>query len=350
MSNAFLRQLISGSSAPSAIEFHGFLDRIAQGRAAKQEVAAFLAGLSAKPLSATNVCNFVSYVHHVSPPKLLPGSDRAVNIVGTGGGLSTFNISTAAAFVAAAAGARVLKSGSAAYSSQCGSLEVLRALKVPVPANAAMLAAMVGELGIGFIPASHYAPLLRRMAASILPLEWRDVAGFVNTVGPLLCPYRVAAQVIGVSRLEYLDVFTDAMTRLALPKTLLVHAHSGMDELSSIAANHARLIDGGVRSLSLSAEHLGFAPGAGSDLAGGDVAENAAILRAVLAGRRKGAARDTVVLNSGALVFVAGVTPSFEMGIQRSSDAIDDGRALAQLERVVAWGRKPPCRASVSAA
>jgi len=349
MSNAFLRQLISGASAPGAVEFHGFLDRIAQGGAVGQEVAVFLAGLSAKPLSATSACNFVSYVHRVSPPGLLPGSEGAVNIVGTGGGISTFNISTAAAFVASAAGARVLKSGSTAYSSKCGSLEVLRALKVPVPAKAAMLADMVGELGIAFIPASHYAPLLRRMAALILPLAWRDVAGFINTIGPLLCPYQVAAQVIGVSRLEYLNVFTDAITRLALPKTLLVHADSGMDEFSSIATNHCRLIDGCVQRLSLP-EQFGFAPGAAVDLAGGDVTENVAILRAVLAGRHKGAARDTVVLNSAALLFVAGVASSFELGIQRSADAIDDGRALAQLELVAAWGRKLASRPSVSAA
>ena len=340
MNNVFLRQLISGTSAPSQDEFHGFLDRVMRGDAAKPEVVAFLTGLSAKPLSAANVFNFASYVRRVSPPKLLPGSEGAVNIVGTGGGMTTFNISTAAAFVASAAGAKVLKSGSTAYSSQCGSLDVLRALEVPIPEDEAILADMVRELGIGFISASHYAVLLRRLAAMVLPLAFRDVAGFVNTVGPLLCPYQVSAQMIGVSRIEYLDVFADAVMRLMRAKTLLVRADIGMDELCSLGVNHCRLIEGNMRSFVLSGESLGFAGGSPTHLAGGDAAQNAAILREVLAGRRPGVARDTVILNSGALLFIAGITADIKTGIQRAADAIDAGKALGQLERVINWGRK----------
>lgn len=340
MSNTFLRQLLSGMTGPGKVEFHGFLDRVMQGDTVRQEVVAFLAGLSAKPLNAADVCNFVSYVKHISPPKLLPASERAVNIVGTGGGIVTFNISTAVAFVASAAGAKVLKSGSVAYNSKCGSLDVLRALEVPMPADETMLGDMVREFGIGFIPASRYTVLLRRMAAMVLPLSFRDVAGFVNTVGPLLCPYQVSAQMIGVSRREYLDIFSDVVMQLACAKTLLIQAEIGMDELCSIGDNHCRLIDSRVQSFNVSAERLGFSGGAASQLAGGDVAFNAAILREILTGRRKGAARDTVVLNSGALLFVAGVTPSIEAGIQRCTEAIDDGKAFGQLERVIQWGRK----------
>jgi anthranilate phosphoribosyltransferase len=253
--------------------------------------------------------------------------------------------------VASAAGAKVLKSGSTAYSSKCGSLDVLRALKVRMPEDEAILTNMVRELGIGFIPGSHYTVLLRRMAAMVLPLAFRDVAGFVNTVGPLLCPYQVSAQLIGASRFEHLDVFGDAVTRLMCPKTLLVQADIGMDEFCSIGTNHCRLIDGGVQSFTLSAEHVGFAGGTATNLVGGDVTENTAIFLEILMGRRKGVARDTVVLNSGALLFVAGITPSIETGVQRSADAIDEGKALGQLERVIDWRRKVLDRqASLSAA
>ncbi|MGH8625744.1 MAG: AMP-binding protein [Gammaproteobacteria bacterium] len=262
------------------------------------------------------------------------------DIFASAAGSATFNVSTAVAFVASAAGAKVLKSGSAAYNSSCGSLDVLRALEIPMPEDEAMLADMVCEFGIGFIPASRYTVLLRRMAAIVLPLAFRDVAGFVNTVGPLLCPYQVSVQMIGVSRFEHLDVFSDAVIRLACAKTLLVQAEIGMDELCSIGDNHCRLIDGGVQSFTLSAERLGFSGGAASQLAGGDVTLNAVILREILTGRRKGAARDTVVLNSGALLFVAGITPSIEAGIQRCAEAIDDGKAFGQLERLIEWGRK----------
>lgn len=340
MSNAFLRQLLSGTTEPGKVEFHAFLDRVMQGDAVRQEVVAFLAGLSAKPLSAANVCNLVSYVKQISPPTLLPASEGAVNIVGTGGGIATFNVSTAAALVASAAGAKVLKSGSAAYNSKCGSLDVLRALEVPMPEDEAMLADMVCEFGIGFIPASRYTVLLRRIATMVLPVAFRDVAGFVNTVGPLLCPYQVSAQMIGVSRPEYLDIFSDVVMQLPCGKTLLVQAEIGMDELCSIGDNHLRLINGGVQSFTLSAGRMGFSGGAASQLAGGDVTLNAAILREILAGRRKGAARDTVVLNSGALLFVAGITPSIAAGIQRCAEAINDGKALGQLERLIEWERK----------
>ena len=339
MSDGFLRQLLSTATEPAKVEFHRFLDRVMQGHAAKQEVIAFLAGLSAKRISAASIYHFASYVHRISPPRQLPGSEGAVNIVGTGGGIATFNISTAAALVASAAGATVLKSGSRAYSSQCGSLDVLRALEVPMPEDAAILADMVRELRIGFIPASHYSGLLRRMAAMVLPLTFRDIAGFINTVGPLLCPYQVSAQVIGVSKFEHLDVFADAVMRLPHPKTLLVQAAIGMDEFSSIGANHCRLIDGDdIQSFTLVAEQLGFAASNLNHLAGGAVRENTAILREVIGGRRTGVARDTVVLNSAALLFIGDITPSIEAGIQRSIDAIDSGKALWQLEHVIAWG------------
>lgn len=351
MSNAFLRQLISGTTEPGQVEFHGFLERVRRKDVGKHEVVAFLAGLSARPLSVANVFNFVSYVHHISPPILLPGSAGAVNIVGTGGGISTFNISTAAAFVASAAGAKVLKSGSPAYNSQCGSLDVLRALEVPIPEDPGILADMVCEMGIGFISGSHYSALLRRLATMILPLAWRDVAGFINTVGPLLCPYQVAAQLIGVSRVEYLDIFAAVIMRSTGTKTLLVQAEMGMDEFCSMSANHCRFIHGGAPSFVLSADKHGFASGPPSDLAGGNAAENTVILREVLMGRRRGVARDTVVLNSAAILFLAGITPSIETGIQCSADAIDAGKALKKLEGVINWGRKVLSRqASVSVA
>ncbi len=340
MNNVFLKKITSGTVGPSKEEFYTFLDRVMLGDTSRQEVAAFLAGLSARPLSTECIINFVSFIRDFSPPKLLAGSEGAVNIVGTGGGIKTFNISTAAAIVASAAGARILKSGSTAYNSQCGSLDVLRALQVPMVNSEAELAEMVQELGIGFIPSSHYSKLLQRLAAMIVPLTFRDVAGFVNKVGPLLCPYQVSAQVIGVSQHDYLSIFAEAILQLNCSKTLLVQAEIGMDEFSSIGTNHCRLIDGHMKIFTLPGAWNEISDKNITQLAGGDIPENTAILRDILSGNRKGAARETVILNSGALLYMAGVTPSIESGIQRAGDAIDQGKAMHQLERIVEWGRK----------
>ena len=351
MSNPFLRNLINGTAEPEAWAFHAFLDRVMQGSAARQEVIAFLAGLSARPLAAACVVHFLSYVQGLSPPAPLAGGEDAVNICGTGGGLATFNISTAAAFLASAAGARVLKSGSSAYSSRCGSLDVLRALRVPTPDDPALLAEMLATLGIGFVPASHYTPLLRRMAGMVVPLAFRDLAGFINTIGPLLCPYWVSAQLVGVGRAGHLDVVEEALRRLGCSKTLLVHAEIGLDELVSLGANDCRLIDGDIRRFTLHPHQFQFAGGALGELAGGTVDDNAAILRAVLAGGRRGAARDTVLLNSGVLLYLGGLCPNIERGVARAAEVLDQGEGLAQLERVVAWGqRHAPQRVSKAAA
>ena len=340
MKSPFLRRLISSPSAPDRAEFHEFMDRVIQGEINRHEVVAFLAGLSAKPLCVEDIVNFVSYLFRVNPAEQLKSTEDAVNIVGTGGGISTFNISTAVAFVASAAGAKVLKSGSTAYTSQCGSLDVLDELSVPMPQNKSQLADMIDEFGLGFVPAAHYGVLLRVLATKVLPLEFRDLAGFINTIGPLLCPYRVSGQLIGVGRFEHLDVFAEALLHQNSPKTLLVHADCGMDEFCSVGINHCRLIGGGVQRFSLSSQKLGFSSGSIGRLAGGTVKQNALILREVLSGKSEGEAKDTVILNSAALLFIAGVAPSIEDGIKIAAMAIDEGKAIRQLERVIEWGQQ----------
>jgi len=339
MKKSFLRQLISGSTPPARADFHGFLDRVMSNDVGKSEVVAFLAGLSAKPLCPENINNFVSYYFQVTPAKFLKGTEGAVNIVGTGGGgISTFNISTAAAFVASAAGAKVLKSGSAAYTSQCGSLDVLDALGVPMPTNESQLIDMVDKFGLGFIPASHYGLLLKQLVVKALPLSFRDIAGFINTIGPLLCPYEVSAQLIGVGHLEQMEVFSKVFAKHRSSRTLLVHADCGMDEFCSIGVNYCRLIDDDNHRFSLSSRNLGFGGGSLTNLAGGTIPENAQILRDVLNGQRQGEERDTVLLNSAGVLFLAGVTETIEEGIRLAALTIDDGRAIRQLDRIIEWG------------
>lgn len=351
MNKPFLRQLISGVKPPEQPEFHAFLDRVMNNEADKSEVIAFLSGLSAKPLCLENVENFVSYYFKLTPAKRLEGSEGAVNVVGTGGGsIGTFNISTAAAFVASAAGAKVLKSGSAAYSSQCGSLDVLQALGVPMPESEAQMAEMVGEFNLGLIPPSHYGPLLKQLFIKALPIAFRDIAGFVNTIGPLLCPYQVSGRLVGVGQPQYLDVFSTFYAQHQQQNTLLVYADCGMDEFCSIGINHYRLVDAGIQRWELSTRKLGFGHGELGELAGGAPLENAAILRSILSNQRLGEARNTVVLNSAALLFLANKAASIEAGIQLAETAITEGAALNQLNRLVDWGSRLKSKNNVAMA
>ncbi len=340
MNSLFLKKITSATTEPGKEEFYTFLDRVMQGSTSRQEVAAFLAGISARPLSKESMINFVSYIQNLSPTQMLAGSEGAVNIVGTGGGIKTFNISTAAAIVASACGAKILKSGSTAYNSQCGSLDVLRALHIPPVKSKTELSEMIQELGIGFIPSSHYSILLQRLAAIIAPLAFRDIAGFINKVGPLLCPYHVSAQVIGVSQPEYLNIFGEAIAQLDCSKTLLVQAEIGMDEFSSIGTNYCRLIDNSVQSFTLPNTSDQMSQESINQLTGGDSSTNTAILRDILSGNRKGAARDTVILNSAALLYMSGITQTIDLGIQRANDAIDQGKAMDQLRNIINWGQK----------
>lgn len=340
MEASILSRIITSSVGLVEAEVMAFLDEVFHGRAPKPATIAFVAALSAKPLVLTDILAFVRYVDRTSPARKLPGVGGAVNVVGTGGGLPTFNISTTVAFVAAAAGATVLKSGASRYSSASGSLDVLSALGVPTPRDDDALANMIGEVGVGFPSTECYTPLLRRIAAAIAPLSLRDLGGFVNVVGPLICPYEVEAQLIGVGRAEHLDVLAAAMHALRRPRTLLVHAGIGLDEFSSVGENKCRWVDGEIVRIEWPGAHFGFEHGGPDGLRGGSPQENATILREILTGRRRGVARDTVVFNAGVLLHIARVTDSVEAGIRRAAEALDNGSAVVKLEAAVAWGRK----------
>jgi anthranilate phosphoribosyltransferase len=339
MSDGFLRRFLGGHWEPSEGELHAYLDSLLSQRplTGSHEVVAFLAALSARPLVAPTVTNFVSYVRKSGPRRVIAGAERAVNIVGTGGGRTTFNISTAAAIVASAAGALVLKSGSRARAGASGSMDVLRELGILMPSNAGELAAMIGELGIGFVPEGHSPSVLQRLVLKVHPLPWRDVGLFVNTIGPLLCPYETAGQVIGVARRDQFDAFAGAIPTLERQPTLLVRSEAGLDELCSISGNRAAWVHRGLELVDVPMERLGFATGDLRDLAGGDAVCNAAIVRSILSGKTAGPARDTVALNAGATLLVAGVVSTIAEGVARAVEAIDDGAAMATLERAACW-------------
>ena len=190
---------LHAARAWSTVELDALHSSVQQDRIAPHENAEELRALQAQPLDTGLAARFVGAVRRTWPVRALPGAEHAVNIVGSGGGARTFNISTSAAFVAAAAGARVLKSGSRSYHGASGSLDVLQVLGVFMPSSAEGLSEMLEDCSVAFVSTPHYAPVLGHMARRLGLHSFREVGGFLNRVGPLLCPYEVRAQLIGAS-------------------------------------------------------------------------------------------------------------------------------------------------------
>jgi len=262
------------------------------------------------------------------------GIDGLVDTCGTGGdGADTFNVSTASAFVAAGAGAKVAKHGNRAVSSRCGSADVLEELGGVIDLGADDVAACIREVGFGFQFAPRHHAAMRHAAPARKGLGVRTA---FNLLGPLTNPAGAVHQVIGVFAADRLDIVAHTLAALGTGRSLVVHGRDGLDELSVCAVSDARLVDGdAVSALEVDPAVLGLGPHAADALRGGDAAMNAAIIRNVLDGA-PGAARDIVTLNASAALLAAGITEDLADGVKRARRAIDDGRAADVLAR---WTR-----------
>jgi anthranilate phosphoribosyltransferase len=255
---------------------------------------------------------------------------RTVDTCGTGGdGAGTFNVSTAAALVAAGAGVPVAKHGNRAASSRTGSADVLEALGVRVDLPIEASARILDELGIGFFFARRAHPALRHAAEVRRELGIRTI---LNCVGPLLSPVEVRRQLVGVSEPSLVEALAHALAALGAERALVVHGEDGLDEITTTARTQAALLEGShVRRFAIDPQALGIARARGADLAGGDPAHNAAIVREVLAGGR-GPRRDVVLLNAAAALWVAGAAEDLAAGLALAADSVDSGRAREKLE------------------
>lgn len=260
--------------------------------------------------------------------------DRAnlVDTCGTGGdGRGTFNISTVAAIVAAAAGARVAKHGNRAVSSSCGSADVLAELGVNIDIDAPRMSQILRRTGISFLFAPKLHPAMSAVAAVRRELGVRTI---FNVLGPLTNPAFARRQVLGVYSDHLVDVVANVLLALGAEHAMVVHSRDGLDELSVSANTHVcEVRDGKVRSYELSPADGGVDMHELEELAGGDVKTNAAIARSVLEGK-SGATQDVVVLNAGAALYVAGSAESVRDGVALARQAIISGRALSKLEEL----------------
>jgi anthranilate phosphoribosyltransferase len=262
-----------------------------------------------------------------------PRRDLLVDTCGTGGDAAgTFNISTAAALVAAGAGVRVAKHGNRSISSRCGSADVMEALGVKLELPVERLAACLREVGIAFL----YAPALHTAMKHVQPVrrELRMRTVF-NLLGPLTNPAGAEAQVVGVYSDELVEKLAEALAKLGLRRALVVHGSDGLDEITITGPTHvAEVARGQVRRYEVTPEEFGLQRASLAEISGGDAADNARILREILSGE-KSPRRDVVLLNAAATLMIAGRVGTIREGLAVAAEGVDSGRARWKLEELV---------------
>lgn len=310
-----------------AAEIDAAASQILDGDASEIAIAGFIVALRTKGETSSELAALVrTMLRYSTPVEVAPG---AIDTCGTGGDRSgTVNVSTMAALVAAGAGARVVKHGNRAASSQSGSADVLEALGIPIELGPAGVARCVEDAGIGFCFAQRYHPALRFLGPVRRTL---GVPTTFNFLGPLANPARVTRQCVGVSDHAMATRVLDVLAENGAEHAMVFHGADGLDELTTTTVSHVHELRDGVRtSYELDPTAIGIARVDHDALRGGDAAANAATLEAVLAGA-PGAARDIVVLNAAAAIVVAGIAPAIAEGVEVAVASIDSGAAAGVL-------------------
>lgn len=316
--------------------------RIVSGEASPVRTGALLAAIRAKGAAPSEVAGGVEALREAMAPLPLPttdpGSDDLVDTCGTGGGVSTFNISTTAAIVAAGGGVRVAKHGNRSFTSKCGSADVLEALGVVADLPPDSLAEVLAETGIAFMFAPRFHPAMRHVAPVRREL---GIATIMNLLGPLANPAGARRQVVGTADPAYGSLIVRALAELGHERALVVHGEPGMDEVSPCGPTRvAELAGGKVSEYEVAPGDLGIEAAPVEALKGGEPAENAAVARAVLEGRERGAARSAVLANAAAAFYVAEKAESLRHGVQAAARSIDSGAAAAALDDLAAATRR----------
>lgn len=293
------------------------------------EIGALLFGLRIKGESIDEIAGFVDTMEKHMVRVELDNAD-AIDVCGTGGDQThSFNVSTTAGFIAAAAGATVAKHGNKSVSSKCGSADVLDAMGIRIDLNAEQTKRCADEIGICFFFAPLYHPAMKVVVPHRKNLGLRTV---FNMLGPLLNPARVSRQLIGVFDLDTARKLAGALKTRGSTMACTVHSKDGFDELSPFAENH--IIETSLGSPNLkefSYFHKTVIPSSIADVAGQDPKTNAGLTMAILSGE-KNANREMALLNAGFAIYVAGLTGSPEDGIRQAEDAVDSGAAMKKME------------------
>jgi anthranilate phosphoribosyltransferase len=330
-----LARLLEGASLARA-EAREVMGGIMRGEATPAQIGAFLVALRAKGETADEIAGCAEAMReHVVAVR--PRRDDLVDTAGTGGdGAHTLNISTAAALVAAAAGAGVAKHGNRAVSSACGSADVLEALGFRLELAPERIARSIDELGFGFMFAPAHHPAMRHAAPVRRELATRTV---FNLLGPLTNPAGARAQVIGVFSPELVRTIADVVAQLGARRAYVVHGFAGIDELSPAGPNLVcEVVDADVRERTIDPAELGIGPCDPDELRGGAPEENARAIRDVLGGA-DGGRRDAVLLNAAGAIAAAGHATDLREGLERAREAVDSGAASERLEALARFSQ-----------
>ncbi len=317
--------------------------------------AEFLTALAGKGEAPAEIAAFARELRERAVPVPLDPATRAgeiLDVVGTGGDrLGTFNISTCAALIAAAAGVRVAKHGNRAVTSKTGSADVIETLGIPVELTPEQTAAMLRDHGFVFLFAPRYHPAFRHIAPARKLCAERGQRTIFNILGPLLNPVRPSASLVGVPNPELCEPMARGLQQLGVRRAMVVcgrvelgptSAPEHLDEFSTLGATTVAEFyqDRGFNVSSFAPDSLPLQRATLADLRGGDRFDNARIVRQVLAGQDRGPKRDAVLLNAAAALWVAGKQRTLADGWELAGTVIDSGQALAKLEELVAAGRE----------
>lgn len=307
------------------------LEIILAGEAGEAQTAAFLIALRAKGETAEEIAGLASAIRRLAVP-VTPPDGPFIDTCGTGGGVSTFNVSTAAAFVAAGAGVAVAKHGNRSSTSRSGSADVLEALGARIDLGPDAVGACLREAGVGFMFAPAHHPAFAHVVPVRRALAVRTV---FNMLGPLTNPAGAPRQLVGVSDATALERVAAALAELGAERALVVRGRDGMDEVSTGAVTDAYEVHGGaVRHIAIDPRDMGIDTPAEGVLAGGEPEDNAEVIRAVFDGT-PGPAHDVIALNAGAALWVADVATDLADGFARAEESIATGAAAERLARFV---------------
>jgi anthranilate phosphoribosyltransferase len=305
------------------------------------EKADFLDALHVRGESPEEIVAFASaFMKRAEPFVVADGLGPVLDVCGTGGDkLGLFNVSTAVMFVAAGAGARLVKHGNRGITSRSGGADVLEALGISPDSPQDRLQQMIEEAGAVFLFAPRFHPAFKSVVAARKILGERKRASIFNMLGPLLNPARPAYQLAGVFSESLVALYASVLPSLGRERSWVVHGQAGegrvMDEISTLGPTViAEVIAGATSSTTLHPSDLGVPAGRLDELLGGDAAENATILQRILAGDHRGAARDLVVINAAAALQVAALALDWEEAMARANESIDSGAARRVLEKM----------------
>ena len=311
-------------------QMHDVMNSIMTGQTTDAQIGAFLIGLSMKGETIEEITASAKVMRALATPVEIGNSDYLVDTCGTGGdGLGLFNISTASAFVVAAAGGKVAKHGNRSISSKSGSADVLESAGVNLDLSPRIIGQCVEEIGVGFMfaPAHHSA-----MKHAIGPRKELAVRTIFNVLGPLTNPAKAPNQVMGVYDKSLIEPIANALKGLGSRHVMVVHSADGLDELSIADKTYvAELKEGVVTTYTIHPEELGFVLGDLNDIKAGDAKDSLNIIKGAFSGK-EGAARDIISLNAGAAIYVCGLTDSLISGIERSRLVLSDGSAQQKLD------------------